>query len=219
MFIFKTTNLPEKHSVGCIFLRLVGSETLDPKEGYFCVLKEISPLLKKRRFLKHTPGFYFNYIKNEDVPGGGFRITLYTINYLKTKETINDFLIKNGKVEIFENKQSYWPKNQNLEKINSVELSFRNTLNISSKTIIDLLEKYKIDELINIIESVFLAFNLGIKPKLILECIFNKYSKNFKRLSTEEYWENLILQFPNGWPLHILANMTRAREMRIESHS
>jgi len=215
-------NLPINHSTGVEFFRFKDLQPLNA-DGYFECLNLIKPLFKDSDFCASTPGFYFNRITNEnDDNGASFRLTYYTIDPVKTLESINNFIGKNNRIAIFKSSDSSRPSPDSLKEHNLEELRFRNFLNRNTKICLEILENYGEHSFQEIVTWYrYIGLPQKIHPKSVFGPIFEKYSNYFKKLKDSsldnQYWEDLIYNhFGKNFGFHFMVNMTAVPESKYE---
>jgi hypothetical protein len=212
--------LPKNHQLGIEFFRFPNLETLDPDKGYFDCIDLLRPLFEEDDFRKSTPGFYINYITDEDDKKNSMRLTYYSIDAVKTHKAILNFIERNkDKIAIFFSKKgTVRPDKKELQSYEGEEFRFRNFLNAYTKIALDLLKNYgrqQARELVFLYRHYFLPNK--IRPESIMGTIFVNYSDFFKQLKDssldKQFWEDLVHNFHGkDFGLHFLVNMMAVRE-------
>ena len=212
-------NLPKKHLNGRVFFSIPGLQLLTP-EKYLDCIKLLKPLFKMPDFRDITPGFYINYIKDENVPNGGLRLNYYTVNATETIKAIEDYASENSeKIVLFkrENADTNKPPEEYNDGDNEKELRFRNFLNTNTQIALDVLESF--EQPFRVLVYHYRHFLLPNKmpPELVFEPTFSKYSDVFRKLKNASldtyYWKDLIYYHgENRVGLHFLVNMVAVDE-------
>lgn len=211
-------SLPTNHSTGVEFFRFKDLQPLNA-DGYFECLNLIKPMFEDPDFRTSTPGFYFNRITNaNDDKGNSLRLTYYTIDPIRTLESINNFVDKNNRIAIFGSSDSSRPSPNSLSEHNSEELRFRNFLNRNTKICLEVLESYGEHSFQETVTWYrYIGLSKKIHPKSVFGSIFEKHSNYFnelkKNLLDNQYWEDLV--FVHGgknFGFHFMVNMLAVPE-------
>ena len=213
-------SLPKEHQLGIEFFRFPDLESLDP-DKYFDCIELIRPLFESPDFKNSTPGFYINYITDEDDKKNSVRLTYYSLDATETYKAVANFVEKNkDKIKIFfSQKGTVRPDKKEFQTHEGEELRFRIFLNTYTKIALDLLKNYGRQpsmELIYFYRHYFLPHK--VPPEPILGIIFNNYSNFFKQLKNssldKQFWNDLVHNFGagRGPGLHFLVNMMAVKE-------
>jgi hypothetical protein len=211
-------NLPTNHSTGVEFFRFKDLQPLNA-DGYFECLNLIRSLFKDPDFCTSTPGFYFNRITNKnDDNGNSLRLTYYTIDPIKTSESIKDFINQNNKIAIFNSSDLSRPSPDSLKEHDPEELRFRNFLNRNTKICLEILENYGEHSFREIVTWYrYIGLPQKIHPKSVFGPVFEKHSNYFNELRKNsfdnQYWEDLVFVHKGkNFGFHFMVNMIAVPE-------
>ena len=208
-------NLPKNHINGGVFFGAPNPEFLSP-DRYFVCMKLLKNLFESQEFKDYTPGFYINYIRDNDIPNGSLRLNYYTTDASKTIETIENFSkdkLKNFILFKREHADQNKPKEEYNDGDNGEELRFRNFLNVNTRIVMDLVDNFDtvlLQALVFCYRHYWLPTK--VRPNVIFEPVFAKHSKYFNELKNtsldQNYWKDLVYLHRDKNPgLHFLVNM------------
>lgn len=207
-------DLPENHLGGRVFLGFHDRAIIDP-DAYFRLIPSLKALFAREDFRASTPGFYINYIRDEDVPHGALRLNYFTVNASLTIDAIDDFVAQSGTLLIVrtEHADRGRPLSDYDEGKDRVELNFRNFLDANTRVCLDMLENFgqhSFESLVALYRFVYLPRR--IRPEEVFEEYFVTHSETFNQLRLSGlagiFWNDLVhVHRGRDVGLHFMVNM------------
>jgi hypothetical protein len=207
-------NLPPNHVGGRVFFAFRDRPAVDP-DGYFQLIKGIRPLLAADAFTVSTPGFYINYIQDQDVPDGTLRLNYYSVNAPLTIDTIEAFAAASPVLTIV--RREHADRSRPLESYDEgrdpAELEFRNFLNANTRVCLDMLANFGEHSFESLVATYrFIYLPQGVPPQEVFEPFFVGRSDAFNDLwehgNLQRYWNDLIKVHPgSNVGLHFMVNL------------
>jgi len=206
-------DLPQKHIVGRVFLRLRDKVSLDP-DGYFRSVLMLRPLFERDDFSAATPGFYINYIRDPGTPTGSLRLNYFTIDCSRTIDAIGKFGTRTDRT-IF--KREPCDENKPLAEYNegedTAELRFRNFLDANTRICLDMLENFGAHSFQSLVAAYrFIFLPQGIPPESVFQSDFINHSQTFNELRRKGldrmFWTDLLrIHRRSDVGLHFMVNL------------
>jgi hypothetical protein len=207
-------NLPENHLNGRVFLAFRDRAKTDP-DAYFQLVPTLKPLFARDDFVASTPGFYINYIKDQDNPDGTLRLNYFTVNAGQTIDAIESFVAQSGVLAILrtEHADRTRPPAEYDEVRDKAILIFRNFLDANTRICLDMLENFgahSFESLVAIYRFIYLPRR--IRPEGVFEKAFTDYSKTFNEIKVGGlagiFWNDLLhVHLGSNVGLHFMVNM------------
>jgi hypothetical protein len=207
-------NLPENHVGGRVFLGFADLPIIDP-DAYFQLLPTIKALLIRDDFVASTPGFYINYIRDDDVPNGALRLNYFSVDAGRTLDSIDDFVRQSGVLTIVrrEDADRTKPLDRYDEGQDKLELNFRNFLDANTRTCLDMIENFGAHSFQSLVAAYrFIFLPRRIRPEEVLEEYYTLHSETFNQLRESGlagiFWNDLVhVHRKRDVGLHFLVNM------------
>lgn len=207
-------NLPENHLGGRVFLGFVDRPSIDP-DAYFQLVPTVKPLFGREDFSAATPGFYINYIRDQDLPNGALRLNYFTVDASRTIDSIENFVLQSGALAIVrtEHADRTRPLDAYDEGRDKLELNFRNFLDANTRICLDMLANFGPHSFQSLIAAYrFIFLPQRVRPEEVLEDYFAEHSETYNQLKDSGlagiFWNDLVhVHRGRDVGLHFLVNM------------
>jgi hypothetical protein len=207
-------SLPENHLNGRLFLKLRNRWDVTPDE-YFKLMNSVRPLFARDDFKAFTPGFYINYIRDNNTPTGALRLNYFTTDASHTIDATENFVGTSNDLAILKSEHAdrKKPIAEYSEGSDPAELNFRNFLDANTRICLDMLKNFGEHSFVQFVAAYkFVWFPQRYQPKQVFEAAFITHSDSFKELSKNGldsgFWNDLVrFHRENDFGLHFMVNL------------
>ena len=204
-------HLPTNFLGGNLFFKLTDRRHVTP-DDYYRVLEQVRPLLARGDFSAATPGFYINYIRDENTPTGGLRLNYFTTNASQTIDAIDAFIAASASLEILRTEHADRTTPLSEYRDGESETEFKNFLDANTRVCLDMVENFgehSFESLVAAYRFVFLPQQ--VPAATVFEDYFARHSSAFNELKQNgldaRYWDDLVRTYPDrGVGLHFMVN-------------